>query len=180
MSSVSPGTNGGAPADSATASSLPTNEMCPIGYVQLVVAEVEIVHAECLLEHGRVGHLRDRQQHRVDVPHVVPADDPRSVRQAVRMAIVCRSQQQGRRIDRSARRHDDVASKGVRLAVTLDDHAGHFAAGRARFEPRDPGVGQERHVPMRQRRIHTDNVSVALGAAAGTESRRRCCTGCSG
>ena len=30
-SSVIPGTNGGAPADSATASSLPTNEMCPMG-----------------------------------------------------------------------------------------------------------------------------------------------------
>ena len=79
---------GGAPADSATPSSLPTKEMCPIGYSKSVDAEVEVVDAERLLEHRRVRALRHGHQHRVDVPHVVPADHVGAVGEAARMLIV--------------------------------------------------------------------------------------------
>ena len=111
MSSVMPGTIAGAPADSAIGVQLADERDVPHRVLELVVAEVEVVHAERLLKHGRVRRLRDGQQHRIHVPHVVTADDARRVGQAVGVTIVGRSQQQRRRIDGAARRHDDVAGE---------------------------------------------------------------------
>ena len=57
-----------------------------MGYVPVLRAEVEVVHRQRLLEDRRVRALRDRHQHRIDVAHVVAADDVRAVGQALRMA----------------------------------------------------------------------------------------------
>src|SRR5262249_17769152 len=78
---------------------------------ELVVAEVEVVDRERLLKDGRVWNPRDGQQHRVDVAHVVTADDVRGISETARMTIGGGAQQQRRRIDRAAGRHDDVGAE---------------------------------------------------------------------
>src|SRR5271157_4655086 len=79
ISSVKFGAMAGAPARSVTASSLPTNEMCPMGVGPVVRAEVEVVHPQRLLEHCRIRALGNRHQNRVGVAHVVTSYNVRAV-----------------------------------------------------------------------------------------------------
>ena len=80
------------------------------GEVGVVGAEVEVVHAERLLEDRRVLLARQREHGLAVVEHVVAADLIRAVRQAVRMPVVRRPQEQLRRVRRTARDHHDVTA----------------------------------------------------------------------
>ena len=81
---------------------------------------VEVVQAERLLEAGRVRVAGHREEHRVQVAHVVAADDVGAVRQAVRVRVVRRAQEQRRRVDRAADDDHDVRRVGLPRAVALD------------------------------------------------------------
>ena len=71
-------------------------------------APVVVVHAQRLLELGRVRALRDRDHARVDVGHVVAAHDVGRVGEAVRVLVVGGAQEQRRRVGGAAGHHDDV------------------------------------------------------------------------
>src|ERR1044072_2694039 len=66
-------------------------------------AEIEIVDCECLLKDCWVWTLGKGHEYRIDVAHVVTADNIRSVGETIRMAVISRSQQQRGRIHRAAR-----------------------------------------------------------------------------
>ena len=134
----------------------------PHRVLEFIVAEVEVVDAKRLLKHGRVGRLRNGEQHGIHMAHVVSAYDARPIGQPLRVTIVRRSQQQGGRIDGSARRHDDIAREDLLCAVLLDRDTCDFAARRACEQPGDACVGDECHVWMRERRIDADDLGVTF------------------
>jgi hypothetical protein len=88
---VKPGAMAGAPADSATPSSLPTNEMWLIGYTPLFRAEVKIIQPERLLKGRRGRAFRDGELHRIDVAHVNPPDHVTGIGKSVRVFVVGRT-----------------------------------------------------------------------------------------
>ena len=129
----------------------------------LLRAEVEVVDCERLLEARRVGALGERQVHRVDVRHVMPSHDARAVRQALRMPVVRRAQEQRRRVDRAARDDYDVRRVRLRGAVAPHLDARHRAARRPGIEACHVGVREQRDVGVGERRIHAHHLGVGLG-----------------
>ena len=124
--------------------------------------EVEVVHAERLLELRRVLLLRDRQDRGAVVEHVVAADLVGAVGEAVRVAVVGRGEQQRRRVRGAGRDDDDVAAERRLLAALVDLDAGH---GRPRVvgrQARRPGVRQERHVRVPEGRPDPEDLGVGL------------------
>ena len=81
--------------------------------LEVLRPEVEVVDAQRLLELRRVGLLRDRQDGRAVVEHVVAADLVGAVGEPVGMAVVRRRQQQLGRVGGAGRDHDDVAAVGL-------------------------------------------------------------------
>ena len=147
--------------------------------VPLLRREVEVVDAERLLEDGRVRALRDREQDRVDVAHVVPADDVRAVGEAARVPVVRRAQQQRRRVDRAAATTTTTSaeySSGTPLRST--ETFVTTRPVRVGVELRDLRAGQQRHVRVGQRRLDAADVGVGLWPARGTGTRRRSRSGC--
>ena len=70
----------------------------------VIRAEVEIIHRKRLLEHRWIRAFRNRHQHRIDMPHVVTADDVGAIGEAARVLVIRRAQQQRRGIDGAAGR----------------------------------------------------------------------------
>ena len=93
---------------------------------------------ERLLEHRRVGLARQREHRLAVVEHVVPPDLVGAVRQAARVRLVRRREQQLGAVRRAARRRPRCQRRTVsRTPAVVDDHAGHRAAGRVGLEPYD-------------------------------------------
>ncbi len=99
------------------ASDLPTIWMLPSGKREIIAPEVEVVEAQGLLEHRRVGLLGDGQHGDAVVEHVVAADLVGAVGQAAGMPVVRRREQQLGRVRGPGRDHDDVSPVGDRVAV---------------------------------------------------------------
>src|SRR3954468_1669295 len=93
----------------------------PERVVDLVGAEVEVVEAERLLEHRRVGLAREGQDGRAVVEHVVAPDHVRAVRQAVRRPVARRGEQQPRAVRRAAGHDDDVRAVRLGGPGVIDD-----------------------------------------------------------
>src|SRR6516162_48748 len=130
--------------------------------VPIIRAEVEIIERECFLEHGGVGLLRNREEGRVVVAHVVTSDDSRVVRQSVRMLVIGRAQQQQGRVDCATGEHHDFGGILLRVPLPLDVNRRNGAAGRIGLQPAHECVGQERHIRMLECRVDADDLSVGL------------------
>ena len=152
------------------------------GVVEVVGAEIEVVHAERLLEDRVVGLLRERNHRFAVVVHVIPADLIRAVRQAVGVLLVGRGEQDPRAVGRAGGHRHDVCGVGLALPVVVDDHAGDGSAGCIRLELHDLGPHLERdvrhaeHGPHRHRlgvglRMHQTGVAVAPRASDAGASR---------
>ena len=76
----------------------------PERQLRVLGAPVVVVEAERLLEPGLVRRPRDRDHRGVQVRHVVAADDVGGVRQAARVLVARRAQQQRGGVDRAAGR----------------------------------------------------------------------------
>ena len=145
--------------------------MCPSGRSESVGAPVVVVDAERLLELRRVRRLRDRDHARVDVGHVVAADDVGGVREPVRVAVVRRAQQQRRRVRRAARRRRRRrrcrSPRAPRRSTTTRVTR---APGRVGLQPLDLRVGDERDVVVLERRPHAAHVRVGLAVGQAREA----------
>jgi hypothetical protein len=100
----------------------------------------------------------------------VPADDVGTVGKPARVAVVGGAQEQGRRVDGPAGQDDDVRRVVLAGSIPLDDDLAHLPAGGAGFQVFDEGVGRERDVGMRQRRVHAANLGVRLGVDQAGEA----------
>ena len=80
----------------------------PERVVELVAGEVEVVQPERLLEDGRVLLAREREHGLAVVEHVVAADLVGAVREAVRVLVVRRDEQQLGGVRRAAGEDDEV------------------------------------------------------------------------
>src|SRR5512143_2076451 len=69
----------------------------------LLRPEIEVVEGQRLLKDRWVRTFGNRHQHGVDMSHVVPPDDVRTIGQTPGMLVICRPQKQCRRVDRSGR-----------------------------------------------------------------------------
>ena len=96
--------------------------------------------------------------------HVVPPDHVGAVGEAARVPVAGRPQQQRRRVDRARRHHHHVRRVGLGRLAPLHHEARHLPAGRAGLELGDVGVGQQRHVRVRERRVDRHHLRVGLGA----------------
>ena len=126
---------------------------------------VEVVEGQRFLEDRRVRLAGEGDEGQVIVPHVVPADQIGGVRQAIRMLVVCRLQQQGRRKDRPGRKHDDVGGERPGGAVgERDRHPGGGAAVGVGQQPPGGRPGHQPQVGMRgQGRADHGPFGVGLG-----------------
>ena len=136
----------------------------------LVVPEVEVVHAEGLLEDRGVRLLRQGQHRLAVVEHVVAPDLIRRVGQAVRMLVVRRRQQQLGRVGRAARDDDHVAGHGLGRAVSLDHDLGHGRAVRVRVQPNRLGVGEQGDVRRLEGRANAHHLGVGLRVQRAREA----------
>ena len=125
--------------------------------------EVEVVQRERLLEDRRVLLAREREHGHAVVEHVVAPDLVRAVREAVRVLVARRLQQQLCRVRRSARDDDDVGREALGTPVTLDLHLGDSAACGVRRQLDHLRVGQQRDVLVLERRPHPEHLCVRLG-----------------
>ena len=144
----------------------PCDWICPSGYGVSGPAQIEVVDGHRLLEH--VSFFAKRMEplhHRRQVRHVAPADEARRVREAVRVRVVRRPQQQRGRVHGAAR-HDDTAARSTRST---------WPSGRSRpprrvrrpalgDQPLRERVGPQRDVRVRQRRRDAADLRVALRA----------------
>ena len=146
----------------------------------VLAGTVEVVQGQRLLEDRRVRLAGERDEGQVVVPHVVPADQVGGVRQAMRMLVVCRLQQQGSRQDGPRGQHDDVGGERVRGAVReRDRHAGDGTAAGVRQQALDRRPGHQGQIGMRgQGRADHGPFGVGLGADAGRGTRQRGRTVC--
>ena len=96
------------------------------------------------------------------MPHVVAADDIRTVGQPTRMAIICGPQQHSGRIDGAAGYGNDVRGKAVDLTIMFDHHAGNFSPRMTGFELANESVSQKRNVGMAQCRLNAHHLRVGL------------------
>ena len=87
---------------------LPDHLDVPERIVVVVAAEVEVVQPERLLEDRRVLVARERQHRLARVEHVVAADLVGAVREAVRVLVVRRREEQGGGVRGTRGEHDDV------------------------------------------------------------------------
>ena len=142
---------------------LPDHLHVPQRVVDVLALEIEVVHAQGLLEDGGVGLLRQGEDRLAVVEHVVPSDLVGSVGQAVRMAVVRRCQQQLRRVRRSARDDHDVGRERLRLALSFDDHAGDRPARGVGLEAHGPGVGHQGDVRLLESGSDAEHLRVRLG-----------------
>src|SRR5262245_10933646 len=132
--------------------------------------EVEVVEAPRLLEDGRVRVQREGEQERVDVTHVVAADDARAVRQPLRVAAARRSQEQRGGVDGAAGDHDDTARVRLLRAVPLHVHRRDFAAAGTGLEARDIGARDQGDVRVLEGGIDADHLRVGLGVDEAREA----------
>ena len=133
------------------------------GAVVVRVAEVEVVHAQRLLEPGRVRDLGEGDERGVVVHHQVAAHHAGGVAQACRMAFAGRGQQQRGRVDRAGGDHNQVGGVGLGLSVAVGDHprdAPDLFSTDLRL--RDPRFVAERRVPVGRRRGRLAGVGAAL------------------
>jgi hypothetical protein len=158
-----PGRDRGCPAPQGVGVELADERDVPHRVLPLRRPEVEVVQAKRLLEDGRVRAAGDGHQDRVHVAHVVPPDHVGAVGEPARMPVAGRPQQQRRRVDRACRHHHHVRRVGFDRVAPLHHESRHLAAGRAGLELRDVGVGQQRHVRIREGRVDRDHLRVGLG-----------------
>jgi hypothetical protein len=98
------------------------------------------------------------------------ADDVRAVRQAVRMAVVRRLQQQYGGIDRAAGDNHEVRAELHGRPVDLGHDLRDRPPGRVGLEPHHVGVRQHRDVLVLQRRVDADHLRVRLRLEQARES----------
>ena len=125
-------------------------------------SEIEIIYCQSLLKDGWVWALRQRHQNRIDVAHVVTADDVRTVSQTIRVTVVRRAQQQCCGVDRAARHDDEIRGIFFRRSVALDNDFADLTGVAVRFQPHHLRICNERDVFVLERRIHTDRLRVRL------------------
>src|SRR5437870_3349365 len=91
------------------------------------------------------------------------ANHIRTIRQAIWMLVVGRTQEKSRGIDGSTGNDDDLAGVTFLFAVSLNVNGSDFASGAVRFQPGDFCVGQQRYVRMFQRGQYAADMGVGLG-----------------
>ena len=94
--------------------------------------------------------------------HVVATDLVGAVREAVRVPVVRRLQEQLGRIGRTAGDHDDVGGEPLLRPVPIDDDTGDGRASVVRLELGGPGVRQQRDVRMLESRANAEHLGVRL------------------
>src|SRR5207249_11492043 len=112
--------------------------------VPLLRREVVVVEAPGLLEAGRVRVPGDRKEHRVQMAHVVAADDAGAVGEAAGVPVARGAEEERGRVDGPARDGDDAGRVRLPGAVPLDVNLRHLASRRARLEARAVRVGYPR------------------------------------
>ena len=95
--------------------------------------------------------------------HVVTTNNTRTVGKPLGVFFIYRLQQQHRRIDRTRRYYNNIATECFSLTVPFGDHTRHRAARRVGFQFRHFCIGHERDVRMFQRGIDAHNVGVRFG-----------------
>ena len=131
--------------------------------VGVLALEVPVVEGERLLELRRVGLFGQGQHGHVVVAHVVPPYLVRAVGETVRVCIVGGSQQQQRRVQRTARDDDHVAGEPrLRAVGHRRDHGRDRAAGCVGLQALDLGVGDEVEVRVLEGRVDADGLRVRL------------------
>ena len=134
----------------------------PHGVLPVLRFVVEVVERQGFLEHRGVRAARHREQHRVQVAHVVASHLPGTVGETLRVAIAGGAQEQSRRVDGAAGDDDEVGAVALRFAVAQHVDASHLAAARARGEPHHDGAGEQRDVPVFQGRIDAADLGIGL------------------
>ncbi len=94
--------------------------------------------------------------------HVVAADDVRTVRQAAGMPVVGGTEKKRSRVDRPARRDNNLAGIFFDRAVVLDDDLRHFAPRAVGLQPAHQRVRHQRHVSVSERGIHAADLRIGF------------------
>ena len=142
----------------------------PERVLEVVGAEVEVVHAERLLVDGRVLLAREREDGGRVVEHVVAADLIRAVRETVRVLVARGEEQDLAEFAAPRRQDDDVGRVALFRPVALDDDLGHGGAGVVGVEPDHLPVREQRDVGVLERRPHAEHVGVGLGVHEAGEA----------
>src|SRR6266487_6013767 len=91
------------------------------------------------------------------------ADHIRTIRQAIWMLVIRRTQEKRRGIDCATGNDDDFAGVSFLFAVSLNVNGSDFASGAVRFEPGDFCVGEQRYVWMFQSGQYAADMRVGFG-----------------
>jgi hypothetical protein len=125
----------------------------PHRVLPVLAGAVKVVEGQRLLEDRRVRLAGEGDEGQVVVPHVVPADQVGGIRQATRMLVGRRPQQQGGRQDGPGGEHHEARGEDVPGAVReRDGYAGDRAAAGVGEQALDRRPGHQGQVGARGQR----------------------------
>ena len=137
-----------------------------------IAREVEVVQAESLLEHRVVPLLTERYDGLAVVIHVVAADLPRTVGQALRMPVRGRPEQDRGAVRRPGGHRHDVPLVHLVAAAAADHDQGDAPSGRICLEALRLRVHQQGHAGTTRPRTVSWRRRRSSAPAAGTAGRR--------